>query len=64
MNGIPFRYYVNGKDTIPVFLFLEYDYENGLRSFCDKKKTLHDTSENRAGWQNLATKNIVAIIDS
>ena len=24
VNGIPFRYYVNGKDTIPVFLFLEY----------------------------------------
>ena len=43
MNGIPFRYYVNGKDTIPVFLFLEYDFENGLRSFCDKKKTLHES---------------------
>ena len=30
--------YVNGTDTIPVCLFLEYDLKNGLRSFCDKKK--------------------------
>lgn len=43
MNGIPFRYYVNEKDTIPIFLFLEYKFEKGLCNFCDKKKTLSES---------------------
>ena len=43
VNGIPFRYYVNEKDTIPIFLFLEYKFEKGLCNFCDKKKTLSES---------------------
>lgn len=43
INDIPFRHYMNGKDTIPVFLFLEYELGKGLRDFCDKKKNLNKT---------------------
>ncbi|WP_299088827.1 hypothetical protein [uncultured Bacteroides sp.] len=41
INSISFRYYMNEKDTIPVFLFLEYEFGKGLRDFCDKKKKLN-----------------------